>query len=124
MSLIFFVGIPTGSTHISWDILKFLQMLENHSHLLDCKFVALLAVKSKKIKHGQFDNYVAGQCQISDLEKSASVYQEQIDLVYDIVSEIIRSPENEKQIRTVYEERISYLHNKIQEKVILTECEN
>ena len=54
-----------------------------------------------------------------------SVYQEQIDLVYDtIVSEIICSPENEKKIRTVYEEKISYLHNKIQEKVILTECEN
>ena len=39
------------------------------------------------------------QCQISDLEKSASVYQEQIDLVYDtIVSEILRNPENEKHI--------------------------
>ena len=89
--------------------------------MLDYKLAAMIAVSSTKIQKDKFDKFVAVQCQLHNLETCATEYQEKIELVFEAIStEILRNPENEIKIRNTYEPKLDYLHNKMQEKVIIT----
>ena len=70
----------------------------------------------------QFDEYIAIKRDILQLENAAAEYEEKIQLVFGaITTQILRDPENETNIRSVYEPRIEYLQNKMLEKVSLSD---
>lgn len=93
-------------------------MLEDSCHLFDIKIAASHAISNKIIKHSEFDLYVEKQIQIRRLEYVVEDCDEKINLIQDaIASNLIRNPENEEHIRTIYEPRIKYLISKKEEKV-------
>ena len=98
--------------------LKFFTMLEDSCRILDFKLIVLFAIPTRKIDETRFDGLVETQRKVIELESSAKQFQEKIDLVFDVISAaIIQDPENEVNIKQIYQPILDHLHSKMQEKV-------
>ena len=89
-------------------------MLEDRCHFLDIQIAGEIAVKDNKITSDEFKKYVADQKEINDLEYRINDYHEKIQLVQEAInSALIKNPEKEKEIRNIYEPRLTYLNNNL-----------
>ena len=73
-----------------------------------------MSENNRKINKEDFDNYIEIQCKINRVEASILDSEQKIGLVNDaITSSILHNPNNELQIKTTYEPRLTHLRNKL-----------
>ena len=79
-----------------------------------------MAINNKTINETDFDKFVENHKKLKYLEKSIANFEEKIVLIKDALSvAILREPENEKEFKITYKERINYFQAKIDEKVYI-----
>ena len=77
-----------------------------------------MAIRRNQINREELDEHIQTLQRIKDLEYRAQHNHEQIFLVQEAISlAIIREPANEEHVRNIYEPRIMYLQEKLQETV-------
>nr|XP_047129350.1 uncharacterized protein LOC124809337 [Hydra vulgaris] len=110
------IAIP--ALHITLGIfLKFFNLLEKESHLLDIKLAGVLAIHDKRIDLSEYDDYVEKQVEIFQLKYSIEDINNKILLIQDAcVIEVIHNPENSENIKVMYKDRIALLESKRTEK--------
>ena len=95
-------------------------MFEDRCHLIDLKLSVYMAINNKTINETDFDKFVENHKKLKYLEKSIANFEEKIVLIKDALSvAILREPENEKEVKITYKERINYFQAKIDEKVYM-----
>ena len=95
-------------------------MFEDRCHLIDLKLSVYMAINNKTINETDFDKFVENHKKLKYLEKSIANFEEKIVLIKDALSvAILREPENEKEVKITYKERINYFQAKIDEKVYI-----
>ena len=93
--------------------------LEDEGHILDLKLLGELAIKNNQLNREELNEHIQNLQKIKDLEQGAQNNHDQICLIQEAISiAIINEPENEDHIRGIYEPRIVYLQEKLQNKVI------
>lgn len=111
------VALP--ALHISLGTyLKFFNMLEDFCHTTDVKIAAALAKNNTLLRQESFDKYIQSHQEISRLEYVVADIRSKIELVHDATNTaILNNPENETEIRRIYDPRLVYLNDKLNERV-------
>ena len=93
-------------------------MLEHTCHLLDIKLAAYIATNNGDIQHNELDQYIAVHQKARELEISSEMINEQISLVQEaLTTAIMNDPDNEDQIKEIYNARLNHLNKKMNDKV-------
>ena len=91
--------------------LKFFRMFED-----DIKIPGHLAIQQQKFSTDDFGKYINQMMDAKEAKKAKEGYQEKLDLINDAVTNaILRDPNSECQIRSIYEPRLKHHQDKLNE---------
>lgn len=116
---LFSIQVAIPALHISLGCyLKFFNMLEFESHLLDVKIAGELGLRNKTLNQKEYNDFIRSQKQIRELELRAQDIHETIELMTTAVhSYVLKDPENEANILKIFAPRFEHFNEKLLEKV-------
>ena len=79
----------------------------------------MLAVQNETLDKYGFDQFIAGQIKMKNLQKAIADIDEKINLVHEaIANHILRTPEKAEEIKNVYAPRMELLERKKHDQVL------
>ena len=92
-------------------------MLEDCCHLIDLKIAGKEAVSNAKIDATYNTEYINVRQQTREIEKLIGSDQDKMELIQGTMANAVTSdPDNEKNIREIYEPRINYYKSNVEKK--------
>ena len=93
-------------------------MLEDACHLTGINLAAHVAMCNGNLQQPDINKYIEVRHKVRELELAAERLQEQMSMVQEALSSaIMNHPENEMQIKDIYQVRLNHLNTKMIEKV-------
>ena len=93
-------------------------MLENSCEIIDMKIAGQMAIQRKELDQHGYNKFINIQQELMTYTKDIGNFEDKIELIRETVTtEILKCPEKEEVIRSVYEPRMEYFENKRKEKV-------